>query len=320
MARIKTKIGLLPDTWNVSIIGDHVINYRGGASLKPSDFTDSGIKVLPKVGVIPGGKMHVDNDKQKYCSPEYAKTHSKSVVDKSFLIVVLRDLVPSGPSIGLIVRIISNEEYVLAQGVYGLKINESAIIPNFLIYLSNSTWYRKYMQKILVGSTQVHIRTPEFLKVQIPLPPLPEQKKIAEILSTVDEQIATTDAIIRETRELKRGLMQRLFTRGIGHTKFKKTKIGEVPEEWEVRKFENCDISLIDGDRGVNYPSQNELLEKGYCLFLNTGNIVYNRFLFSSCQFISEEKDNLLNKGKLQRGDIVLTTRRKCRKCCLLLK
>ena len=68
----------------------------------------------------------------------------------------------------------------------------------------------------------------------IPIPTIKEQEKIASILSTVDEQIDNVDALIEKNKELKKGLMQTLLTKGIGHTKFKKTEIGEIPEEWET--------------------------------------------------------------------------------------
>lgn len=67
-----------------------------------------------------------------------------------------------------------------------------------------------------------------YLRISIPLPPLPEQRKIAEILSTVDEAIEKTDATIEETQQLKKGLMQKLFTEGIGHTRFRKTILADV--------------------------------------------------------------------------------------------
>ena len=66
---------------------------------------------------------------------------------------------------------------------------------------------------------------------------------------------------------------------------------------------------IIDGDRGKNYPHQHEFLDEGYCLFLNTGNVTKVGFSFDSNQFISKEKCDLLRKGKLQRHDIVYTTR-----------
>jgi len=66
---------------------------------------------------------------------------------------------------------------------------------------------------------------------------------------------------------------------------------------------------IIDGDRGKNYPQQHEFFDSGYCLFLNTGNVTTEGFSFQSNQFITQEKCDMLRKGKLQRGDIVYTTR-----------
>lgn len=70
---------------------------------------------------------------------------------------------------------------------------------------------------------------------RVPLPPLPEQKKIAAILSSVDEAIQAKRAVIEQTRRVKEGLLQDLLTRGIGHTRFKQTEIGEIPDAWKVR-------------------------------------------------------------------------------------
>ena len=66
---------------------------------------------------------------------------------------------------------------------------------------------------------------------------------------------------------------------------------------------------IIDGDRGKNYPKSEELYDNEYCLFLSAKNVTKNGFKFEAKQFISKEKDKLLKKGKLKRGDIVITTR-----------
>ena len=68
-------------------------------------------------------------------------------------------------------------------------------------------------------------------------------------------------------------------------------------------------MEIIDGDRGKNYPKQDEFFKHGYCMFLNAGNVTSNGFDFSSCAFITSEKDRRMRKGKLSRGDVVLTTR-----------
>ena len=73
-----------------------------------------------------------------------------------------------------------------------------------------------------------------FLRSLLLLPPLPEQKKIAAILSSLDEAIQATQAVLDQTRRVKEGLLQDLLTRGLGHTRFKQTEIGEIPESWEA--------------------------------------------------------------------------------------
>lgn len=70
---------------------------------------------------------------------------------------------------------------------------------------------------------------------------------------------------------------------------------------------EICEI--IDGDRGKNYPAANDFSDSGYCLFLNAKNVTLDGFNFENCMYITKEKDETLRKGRLNRGDVVLTTR-----------
>jgi len=73
--------------------------------------------------------------------------------------------------------------------------------------------------------------------------------------------------------------------------------------------FAEAPFEIIDGDRGKNYPKQSEFSDAGYCLFLSATNVTKTGFDFSACQFVDEKRDAALNKGKLKREDIVLTTR-----------
>jgi type I restriction enzyme S subunit len=81
-------------------------------------------------------------------------------------------------------------------------------------------------------------------------------------------------------------------------------------KSWKMRTFGDTEVmDIIDGDRGVNYPKKTDFLDSGYCLFLNTSNVRQGTFDFSKCDFITREKDSALHKGKLRRGDVILTTR-----------
>lgn len=79
--------------------------------------------------------------------------------------------------------------------------------------------------------------------------------------------------------------------------------------EWKECKIADAPFEIIDGDRGTNYPKQDEFNQNGYCLFLNAKNVTTDGFVFNECYFISKEKDTILRKGKLQKNDTVLTTR-----------
>ncbi|MDZ7778956.1 MAG: restriction endonuclease subunit S [Gemmatimonadota bacterium] len=90
-------------------------------------------------------------------------------------------------------------------------------------------------------------RLEDLMGERLLLPPLPEQRKIAAILSSVDDAIAATRKVIEQTERVKQGLLQTLMTRGIGHTRFKQTEIGEIPEEWEVVTLEDvCEVRTGD--------------------------------------------------------------------------
>ncbi|WP_417442479.1 restriction endonuclease subunit S [Idiomarina abyssalis] len=198
-----------PVNWNSNRIGYYVEKHKGGAPLKPADFSSSGFPVIPKKAIKSGNRLLITNP--TYCTIEFAKSNTRSIVDSSYTITTLRDLVPTGPTIGTVVNYTSDEEYVLSQGVYGLKLINS-LDKVYFAYLSNSSHYRKVMRRLMVGSTQVHIRTPEYLNLEIQVPPLAEQKKIAQILSTWDKAITTTDRLLSNSQQQKKALMQKLLT------------------------------------------------------------------------------------------------------------
>ncbi len=76
------------------------------------------------------------------------------------------------------------------------------------------------------------------------IPPLPEQKKIASILTSVDEVIENTQKQIDKLQDLKKATMNELLTKGIGHTEFKDSELGRIPKSWEVKVYFRWQIKL----------------------------------------------------------------------------
>jgi len=188
-----------------------------------------------------------------------------------------------------------------------LDINFDLFDPKFLyLFITHKKLDGQHSKTTLPS-----LKRQDLEELLVPLLDLQEQKNIVSIMDTVQEAIKIQSEAIENTKELKAALMQKLFTEGIKGEKLKDSEIGKIPESWKVIKFatEDSGIEFIDGDRGSNYPKNNEFSAEGYCLFLSTKNVPGERFDFEECSFITEEKDRLLRKGKLQRGDIVLTTR-----------
>lgn len=137
--------------------------------------------------------------------------------------------------------VVSNEYSVLRP--------KSKLLLEFLGYLTHSIYFQQtcFHASVGVDVEKMIFNCERWLEFRFNLPPLHEQRRIAEILSSVDEAIAATRAVIEQTRKVKQGVLERLLTRGIGHTRFKQTEIGEIPDSWRITQIGdvsdvNCEV------------------------------------------------------------------------------
>ena len=159
----------------------------------------------------------------------------------------------------------------------------------------------KNILRFINGSTRTKLNQGDLKLIPLKIPPLNEQKKIAEILSTVDEQISLTEKIIEKSKELKKGLMQKLFSEGIGHTEFKDTKIGKIPKEWEVVKIGNIG-TVID-----SLHQTPKFSEVGYPM-VRVGDINKSKLNLKNCLTVSLDVFKTFTKNHLPtNGDILIT-------------
>ena len=147
------------------------------------------------------------------------------------------------------------------------------------------------------GVAQNNINLSLLRKFRIPVIPLHQQEKIIGVLDNVSNTINNYEREIYLLDELVKARFVEMFGDPvINSCQFPVQPMTDI-----------CDI--IDGDRGKNYPKSEEILDDGYCLFLNAKNVTQKGFDFENCNFITREKDDALRNGKLSRGDVVLTTR-----------
>ncbi len=140
------------------------------------------------------------------------------------------------------------------------------------------------------GSTFKSINKGVLKNFLTPLPPLPEQKAIAHVLSTVQKAIETNEQVIEASRELKRSLMNHLFTYGpvsvdeAEQVPFKETEIGQVPEHWEVTELGK--ITRVS--TGTTPSTKRSDYYSGHIPFIKTSEIA-NVILDSAKVFVSEQ-------------------------------
>ena len=134
------------------------------------------------------------------------------------------------------------------------------------------------------------------------LPPLPEQRKIAAILSSVDDAIEKTQAVIDQVQVVKRGLMQELLTRGLPgrHTRFKQTEIGEIPEDWQLRKL--AEVASVQTGLAKNKGNAGSLSVP----YLRVAN-VQDGFLDLAEIKSVEVNESALSRYALKAGDVLFT-------------
>ena len=191
------------------------------------------------------------------------------------------------------------------QSCYGLRATDG-YSSDYLYYMLK--YQVRYLKSVANGAVFDTIVVKTFDRMKAIVPDLPTQARIADILSAYDDLIEDNNRRITLLEKAAQELYKEWFVRfrfpGYETAKFE----NGLPEGWEYIRFGKA-IEIIDGDRGANYPKQEEFYETGECLFLNAGNVTKNGFDFSSCSYITKEKDQVLRKGKLQTGDVVLTTR-----------
>ncbi|HFI0493562.1 TPA: restriction endonuclease subunit S, partial [Streptococcus suis] len=197
------------DAWELRKLGELIDNLKGGVSITPNDYIENGYRTIPKGAVNDTGIADLSSCKNVSVDFFEKNYFSKTITGE--LITSLRDLVPSAPNLGRIVRIVGQfEEFIMPQGVYSLKTGEN-LLEDFLIAYSNCYIYRNVIQSEKNGSTQVHIRNGEFLNIKIQLPTLPEQKAIGTFFSTLDQQITLHQRKLDTLKEQKKTYLKLLF-------------------------------------------------------------------------------------------------------------
>jgi type I restriction enzyme S subunit len=226
----QTEIGEIPKDWNIAYLGDSKLADLIMGQSPPSATYNKVGEGLP---FLQGNAEFGDKYPKLvlYCSEPI------KIAERGDILVSVR--APVGDIN------IADTRLCIGRGLAAIRPKANILHNNFLYY--HLRFNKSRFEMLSAGSTFKAIRRNEFDLYNISLPSFPEQRKIAEILGTVDEAIEKVDQAIEKTEQLKKGLMQELLTKGIGHKEFKDSEIGKIPKEWEVVKLADIALEFLSG-------------------------------------------------------------------------
>ena len=318
----QTEVGLIPDDWEVIKLGDKVDIFRGGSPRPIERYITTnanGINWI-KIGDVRPNDKYIRQTEEKIILE--GKSRSREVKKGDFIL-------SNSMSFGR--PYILNIDGCIHDGWLTIQNYTECFDKEFLYYLLGSDEvFTQYVQ-MAAGSSVQNLNKEKVADLQLKVPPLPEQQRIAKALSDVDALISTTEKLIQKKKNIKQGAMQNLLTGkkrlpGFGnkqtdlfvpngtHTKevkdvspeqirlsakMKQTKLGEIPEDWEVKSIKDF-AKVYDGTHQTPH-----YVDVGIP-FYSVENVTANDF--EHTKLISEKEHRLLtSKVKIEKGDILMT-------------
>lgn len=291
---IKTKLGWIPEDWgliDLEKISDFIT--KGATPTTYGfDWQKEGILFLKSECVSQNG---LDLKPARFISNDADEHMVRSQIKADDILITITG------NVGRVV--ILSKDFPggnINQHIARIRINNGNMYNGYVYQYLNQDKCRRHYYKITTGQAYPQISLKQVRETLVPRPPLPEQQKIAEILTTVDDKISSIEDRIQQTEQLKKGLMEKLLTEGIGHTEFKDTKVGRIPVGWDLVGCERLCEKITDGEHltptfiesGIPLVSAKDVEETG----VNFANVkfVSNADYIKMAKRCNPQKDDVL--------------------------
>ncbi len=295
-----TEIGVIPIEWDVVQLTKIAPHISYGLTVRPK-YIKEGIPLI-SAKEIKGGLIDYNNA-PKISNEDFNKLSNKAKPIKGDIF-----LSKTG-TIGRVAYVQSEKLIAITQNIAIIRLDGKINSQKFIVHYMKTDMFQKMAMKKVNQSTIMDLQLQDIRKLLVPLPPLIEQEKIADILSTADNKIDAIAIQIKKAETLKKGLLQKLLSEGIGHNKFKDSELGKIPASWEVIRLDKLIetkyiTSHLDGNHGGLYPKQSEFVESG-TPYLSANMIKGNHIDFSLAKFLTKERASKFRKGVAKDKDVL---------------
>ena len=297
----------IPEEWEVKKFNEIFDFLRTGTNSR-SDLSESG-----DVQYIHYGDIHTKWNLILECKSakipfiENDKIKNLSLLKDGDLIIADASEDHEGSGASILLKNIENKQVVSGLHTIALRDNSQITQSEFRAYITSIKFVKIQIIAQVTGISVFGLSKTNLKKMKIPIPLLPEQQKIASILSGVDALIESTQKVIEKTGKLKKGLMQNLLTKGISHTKFKKVKsffgkYDQIPEIWKHDEIQNICDKITSGGT----PSRNNLkYYKGKIMWIKSGEL-NDTFILDSEEKITKKGLNESSAKLFTKGTILI--------------
>lgn len=287
---------LIPDGWKITPLNEKV-NFLSGFPFKSALFVED----KTKIGLI----------RIRDIQRQELRTHYSGEYDDTYIVKKGDVLIGMDGDFNITKWRI--KDALLNQRICKVTaIDESGFDTDFLYYFLAPELL--LINEKTVATTVKHLSVKDLREITKPFPPLPEQQKIAKILTSVDEVIEKTQAQIDKLKDLKTGMMQELLTNGIDHTEFKDSPVGRIPAEWEVKPLIEVVKNIIDCEHKTA-----PYVEKSEYLVVRTSNVRNGELTYQDIKFTSKEGFEAWTKRAVPSvGDVLFTREAPAGESCLV--
>lgn len=304
----ETEIGVIPEDWEIKKLID-CFNIYGGHSIPRDQLAEKGAYYIHYGDIHTRTNSYICTNEDSSWLPkvQLSKTKHGAALETGDL--VFADASEDYNGVGKSIVVFNNGHEIVA-GLHTMVGKEKFVLldTHFKRYFLQTNLIKKQFKRLATGSKVYGITKGNLGIIKFCVPPLPEQQRIAEILSTTDEHIEKLDKTIEDYQLLKKGMMKKLLTEGIGHTEFKETEIGRIPKEWEVIRFFDCLTDFIDFRGRTPKKIGMDWSDDGI-MALSALNVKMGRIDFSiPAKYGTEELYNKwMTRGELKKHDILMT-------------
>jgi type I restriction enzyme, S subunit len=300
-----TEFGIIPEEWNevtLNSLSKSFTKQTGfdySATIKPNLVTQYNIGTIPFIQNRDFKSKKINFNTDYFIPENIANKFPKLLVDQNCLLITI-----SG-SIGNIGLISNVQKSLIGGDVAVLKFIDENKLEWVMYYLLSNNG-QKILQKNVKASSHQHLMLIDIREILIPIPSSNERFVITQIFSDMDDLIIKLEDQIKKKNNIKHAVVRLLFSKGIGHKKFKKIlltneKFELIPEEWKREKFGDH-IELIHGYTFT----KNDLGEEKGIPIIKIGQIKEGHIDFSNCDHVKNIKKKEFETYLLKKGDVLI--------------